>query len=169
MNNFQFKMIFTLFLLGTYYIAFGQESNVKIEEARVFFKSFIEASSSDQRSQAFPNLADCKLIFNSATAEEYYKNVSVEITNNNSYAEWFDNKANDIEVYPFTKKDILENNGKYRGGGGMIKLANRINDNITLYSLRYKNSEGSQITNIFLFFNGRSWKLIPKPWRFIEN
>ena len=140
------------------------DSSILVKE---FLKEIIEHPQKFKDYNLFPNFDDCKMIFKPDAAIEY---INYWILNKPKLEEKED-KIIKIEVYKFTKNDILDTsiNSRYKGGQGMRSITDKINFSIpmTFYGCIFKTESGLNMSNIFFFNNGKTWKSLykPFPWK----
>lgn len=132
-----------------------------------FLRDIIEHPTKYKKYNFFPNFEDCKMVFKIDAATEY---INYWIVNQSKFEDKED-KIIKIDVYRFTKLDILDTsiNSAYMGGNGMRNIIDKFNFStpLTFYSCRFETESGKKVSNLFFFNNGKSWKILfkPFPWK----
>ncbi len=161
---------FLLFIFSNGLISQNQHS-IHEKDIVVFFKDFMVRPTKEKFQSSIPTLDDCKKVFVDPDYNIYHNKLKEKLNGEhweNDYLSGLHNKADSIEVYSFTKSDLLLKSDYYKGGNGMHWIENKFQNDIIIYGLVYKNENGHRITNTFLFNNGFEWKLLPKPWLYIS-
>ena len=117
---------------------------------------------------SLPSLDDCKMVFKDTNADKYFEKIK-EINEH-----WKENielsESNEIyvdcQIESFTTSDL------YLGDdlGGMERIKNKLQPNVTFYSVRYLREKDSQTGMVYKYFVNikGDWIYFPKPYRILK-
>lgn len=129
-----------------------------------FLKYLDEKSINDLLINSLPSLDDCKIVFKDTNADKYFEKIK-EINEH-----WKENielsESNEIhvdcQIESFTTSDL------YLGDdlGGMERIKNKLQPNVTFYSVRYLREKDSQTGMVYKYFVNikGDWIYFPKPY-----
>jgi len=133
-----------------------------------FLKYLDEKSINYLLINSLPSLDDCKMVFKDTNADKYFEKIK-EINEH-----WKENielsESNEIyvdcQIESFTTSDL------YLGDdlGGMERIKNKLQPNVTFYSVRYLREKDSQTGMVYKYFVNikGDWIYFPKPYRILK-
>jgi hypothetical protein len=149
------------------------------ELAKVYFSKYLDSKSfSELTSMSLPTFEECKLVFKGQNAKIYFDYIDeMRIKMEDELKKrTFEDELKieletfaDIRIESFCTADILQGKGNY--AGGMKKLADKLQKNVTFYEinlLRTVEAEHGVAFKYWVNINGR-WVAFPKPWRAFTN
>ena len=160
------KLITCIFIFLTGMASMAQKT---AEEAKAFFNDYKTTETiTDLIRRSLPTLEECEVVFSGDNAKNYFnslKEMKAKMNEPTKEGETFV----DIGIEIFTTQDIKDGKGNY--AGGMTKVVDKLNDNITFYKLEQLRTIGAEYGmayNYWVYINKR-WVFFPKPWKVFKD
>lgn len=140
----------------------GSKKAATPEDAKTYFTDHVSDINS-LISKSMPGKDDCKAVFKTSEDADIFLGMVKQMSKEGDMG--IDGNFSEVQISTFTTSDLINETRNEAYTGGMLRIKDKLQPNITFYQVTLGN-DGKRGTslNYWVFVNGH-WTFFVKPWR----